>query len=171
MEEVQQMTEPIFPGRFTVPNSEGFVLFRIGMRFNGWRGGLTALRAFASMPGMLAEQRAHPELGMLWTATALSWPVIQITQIWRSFEELERYAKMPGGQHTRIWRWFNKLGRGGFDTGIWHETYRIAPGTYEAVYVNMPRYGIAAATIHEPVTAATDSARARMEGEGTGVHG
>lgn len=164
------MSEPIFPGRFTTQNSQEFVLFRIGMRFNGWRGVLPALRVFSSMPGMLAEQQARPEIGMLWMTTALSWPVIQVIQIWRSFDELERYATKPGGRHTRIWRLFNKLGRSGLGTGIWHETYRIAPGSYEAIYVNMPRYGIAAATVHEPVVAATNSARTRIDAESSAVH-
>ncbi len=139
------------------------------MRFNGWRELLPALRTFASMPPMLAEQRRDREIGMLWTTTALSWPVIQITQVWRSFDDLERYAQLSNGQHTRIWRWFNTLGQRGVSTGIWHETYRIAPGSYEAIYVNMPRYGIAAAMAHEPVTAATDSARARIGDDGMGA--
>jgi hypothetical protein len=26
--------------------------------------------------------------------------------------------------------------------GIWHETYEIAPGQYENVYVNMPKFGL-----------------------------
>jgi hypothetical protein len=26
--------------------------------------------------------------------------------------------------------------------GIWHETYKIAPGGYENVYVNMPPFGL-----------------------------
>ena len=157
------MSEPIFPGRFTAQGSQEVVLFRIGMRFNGWRGIVPALRTFASMPFMLAEQRAHPEIGMLWTTTSLSWPVIALTQFWRSFEDLERYATAADGRHTRMWRWFNKLGRRGLGTGIWHETYRIAPGSYEAIYVNMPRYGIAAVTVHEPVVAAKARARERLE--------
>ena len=157
------MAHQIFPGRFTAQASHEVVLFRIGMRFNGWRGLVPALRSFASMPFMLAEQQSQPDIGMLSTTTSVSWPVIQITQFWRSFEDLERYATAADGRHSRMWRWFNKLGRRGLGTGIWHETYRIAPGTYEAIYVNMPRYGIAEATIHEPVVSATARARGRME--------
>lgn len=156
------MADTIFPGRFTAQNSQELVLFRIGMRFNSWRGILSALRTFGSMPPMLAEQLTNRETGMLSTTTSLSWPVIHLTQFWRSFEDLERYATAPDGRHTRVWRMFNNLGRRGHGTGIWHETYRIAPGTYEAIYVNMPRYGLAAATNHESVVSAKARARDRL---------
>ena len=158
------MSDPIFPGRFTAPNTSELVLFRIGMRFNGLRGIIPALRSFVSMPFMLAEQAADPQIGALSSTTSLAWPVITVTQFWRSFDDLERYATAADGRHTRMWRWFNKLGRSGLGTGIWHETYRIAPGTYEAIYVNMPRYGLAAASAHEPVGPAKARARARIEG-------
>jgi hypothetical protein len=157
------MSAPLYPGRFTARNSESLVLFRIGMRFNGWRGIVPALQSFASMPFMLAEQRADPAIGMLWSTTSVSWPIIEVTQVWRTFDDLERYATMPHGRHTRMWRWFNKLGRSGLGTGIWHETFRVAAGAYEAIYVNMPRYGVAAATAHEPVAPARASARDRMD--------
>jgi len=58
---------------------------------------------------------------------ALSWPVISITQFWRSFEDLERSPHAD--THPGSWKWFNKLGRNNEGTGIWHETYRISAGT------------------------------------------
>ena len=153
---------PIFPGRYTARSDEAFVLFRIGMRFNGVRGIGAALQTFSKMPAMLAEQRARPEIGMLSSGFSLAWPVLQLTQFWRSFEDLERYARAPESTHSGAWRWFNKLGRANAGAGIWHETYRIAPGAFEAVYVNMPRYGLAAAVDHVPVVVATTRARDRM---------
>jgi hypothetical protein len=37
------------------------------------------------------------------------------------------------------WASFNKsVGRSRGDVGIWHETYRVAAGQYEAVYSGMP---------------------------------
>ena len=156
------MNPSIFPGRYAARSANEFVLFRIGMRFNGRRGIVAALQTFAKMPAMLAEQQAKPEIGMLSTSLSLSWPVIQITQFWRSFDDLERYATASEGQHTKAWRWFNKLERASDGTGVWHETYRIAPGSFEAIYVNMPRYGLAAAVDHVPVVPATARARDRM---------
>ncbi|WP_348246189.1 monooxygenase family protein, partial [Salmonella enterica] len=29
--------------------------------------------------------------------------------------------------------------------GVWHETYRVRAGEFEAIYANMPRMGLAAA--------------------------
>ena len=158
------MSGSIYAGRYSASSDSEFVLFRIGMRFNGWRGAVAALRAFVSMPFMLAEQQADPEIGMLWTSTSLSWPVIAVTQFWRSFDDLERYATASDRRHTGMWRWFNTLGRRGLGTGIWHETFRVAPGTFEAVYVNMPRYGAAAAVDHVPIVPQRERARARIYG-------
>jgi hypothetical protein len=46
--------------------------------------------------------------------------------------------------------------------GIWHETYTVASGQYESIYVNMPRLGLGSAMPHVPVTGRLDSARARI---------
>lgn len=156
------MPRSIFPGRYTARSEDDFVLFRIGMRFNGLRGLRAALQTFTKMPAMLAEQHARPEIGMLSSSFAIAWPVLQMTQFWRSFDDLERYAKAPQNTHSGAWRWFNKLGPASEGTGVWHETYRIAPGSFEAIYVNMPRYGLAAAVDHLPVVAATSCARDRI---------
>ncbi len=42
-------------GRWMAPRDRDFVLFRIGMRFNGLRGLGTALRTFAAMPPCCAS--------------------------------------------------------------------------------------------------------------------
>jgi len=31
--------------------------------------------------------------------------------------------------------------------GIWHETYKAGPGTYENVYANMPAFGLGKAGV------------------------
>ena len=145
------MSDPVFPGRFTAETSNELILFRIGMRFNGWRGVVPAVRTAFAMPFMLAEQQTNASIGMLSTSTAVSWPVLVVTQFWRSYDDLHHYSMAQGGKHTRLMRWFNKLGRRGLGTGIWHEIYHVAPGSHEATYVNMPRYGLAAAARHVPL--------------------
>lgn len=151
----------IFPGRYTAGGDREFVLFIIGMRFNGWRDLSTALRVASKMPTMLAELERDKPLGLLASNTWLSWPVLGVTQYWRSFEDLERYAAAPELSHSPVWRWYNKLGRSRLGGGIFHETYRIAPGTYETIYANMPRFGLAKATDHRAIDAAS-RARTRM---------
>ncbi len=48
------------------------------------------------------------------------------------------------------------------DVGIWHETYRIHAGEYEALYSGMPPYGLGKAGVRATVTAEIDSARQRL---------
>jgi len=52
------------------------------------------------------------------------------------------YAKDGEAEHLPAWQSFNKsIGSDG-SVGIWHETYAVAPGTYENIYVNMPLFGL-----------------------------
>jgi hypothetical protein len=69
-----------------------------------------------------------------------------LVQYWRSFEYLERYARDPGKGHLPAWAAFNRCVGSSGDVGIWHETYRVSAGQYEAIYVNMPAYGLGAAS-------------------------
>ena len=122
-----------------------FVLFMIGAKINRpWK--LNVVLPFlASMPRMLKELAAEPELGLLHVRQHFSGSGALLIQYWRSFEHLEAYARDPARQHLPAWQWFNKrLGSNG-DIGIWHETYLIEPGHYESVYNNMPPYGLGAA--------------------------
>jgi hypothetical protein len=46
------------------------------------------------------------------------------------------------------WAAFNRAVGNNGSVGVWHETYEVAPGHYESIYVNMPRWGLAAAGEH-----------------------
>jgi hypothetical protein len=48
------------------------------------------------------------------------------------------------------------------DVGIWHETYRVRSGEYEAIYSGMPLQGLAKAGGYEALTPARESARQRI---------
>lgn len=51
-----------------------------------------------------------------------------LMQYWRSYEDLDRWArKLP---HTRWWKWL--LDRSGTDLGFYHEIYQVK--TAEAIY-------------------------------------
>ncbi|MFC4493955.1 monooxygenase family protein [Streptomyces ovatisporus] len=50
--------------------------------------------------------------------------------------------------------------------GIWHETYAVPAGRYEAVYVNMPPYGLGSARGTEPVGRRVERAAERMSSGG-----
>ena len=44
------------------------------------------------------------------------------------------------------------------EVGIFHETYRVRAGEYEAVYGNMPRWGLGAVARHDPVGSTSTAA-------------
>ena len=83
-------------------------------------------------------------------------------QYWRSFEQLEAFARSSDHAHLPAWREFNRLVRDNGDVGIFHETYRVGPGTAESFYGNMPPFGLAAAVGFVPVARRGQSAGRRM---------
>jgi hypothetical protein len=132
----------VFPGRFTAQSDEPFVVFLIGMRVNR----LLALRS--------------------WTRVAAEfffyWRGVGVIQYWRSFDLLHAYAHARDAAHLPAWAEFNRRIGGNGSVGIWHETYTVAPGQYEAIYANMPRFGLARATEHVSATGRLESARSRI---------
>jgi hypothetical protein len=112
---------------------------------------------------MIVELCRDPSLGLLARpSTFMSGRVFLLVQYWRSFEDLERFARAPQGSHLEAWRNFNRRIRDNGSVGIFHETYRVPAGAVETVYSNMPVFGLAAATGHAPVRAGRHSAAARL---------
>ena len=149
-------------GRWTVGGEDEVVVFLIGMRINKpWK-----VRqwwpVFMAMPRMLRWLDAHPQAGLLHYELALKSPLSPVvTQYWRSFEELEQFARSPQAPHLPAWKAFNASVGDSGDVGIWHETYRVSGGQREVIYGNMPSSGLAAAMGSEPIgsTAATAARR------------
>jgi len=138
-----------------------FVVFLIGARLS-WRHPIRGFRDLGGRKGgmkaMLDHLVAHPEKGLLGYTMGL--PVI--VQYWRSFEHLERFARDDSDPHSRTWREYYRREKGhGQGAGIWHETYLVRAGEYEAVYNNMPAFGLGAAGRLEPL-AASSTARLRI---------
>jgi hypothetical protein len=138
-----------------------FVVFLIGARF-GWR----IFRNFwflRTMPAMLKELEKHPEMGLLGYQNL---GLTTVVQYWRSWEQLEAYARNPDATHFPNWVKFNKrIGSDG-STGIWHETYRVPAGSYEAIYNNMPPYGLGKASKLVTATGKKLTAAGRLGDEG-----
>jgi Domain of unknown function (DUF4188) len=152
--------------RMTGKMNGDFVVFLIGMRVNRWWKVHRWLRVAMAMPRMLRELGAKPELGLLGAEAWFGRTTIMV-QYWRSLDALLDYAKSRDAVHLPAWREFNKAVGTNGDVGIWHETYRASPGTYESVYVNMPRFGLGkAGEVGPAATRAEERMAASRPGEG-----
>lgn len=155
----------VITDRFTSEMTEPFVVFLVGMRVNKpmlipkWT--WTAMQ----MGKMLPDLYQHPQKGFLGGESFFRmFPLTTLLlSYWRSFEDLERFARAKDDLHLPVWREFYKrIGTSG-DVGIWHETYMIDPGKYEAVYSNMPLFGLSKVTQNPiPLKGYRNKARARI---------
>lgn len=152
----------IYPGRFTAEAEGEFVVFLIGMRVNQpWR--LAKWwPVFRAMPRMLRELTKARELGLLGFEPMLSRRGFAVVQYWRSFEALEAYAWARNHEHFPALKAFNAAIGDNPAVGVWHETYVVKAGGYEAIYRNMPRFGLAKAFAHAAIDRSRDTARARI---------
>lgn len=157
----------IAPGRFTAKTEDDFVVFLIGMRVNRFLAFRKWWAVAKSMPPMIETLLQHPEKGCLGAESFFRvWPLTTIlVSYWRSFEDLERFARSQDEPHLAAWHTFNRAIGADGTVGIWHETYLVAAGQYETLYGNMPRFGLAAATEHVPATGRHATARRRLGGE------
>lgn len=156
----------ILKGRHTAKIDEPFVVFMIGLRINKLLAFKQWVPAVRAMGPMLRELYEHPEKGFLGAEFFFYWRGPAVVQYWRSFEDLECFARNPEDPHLPAWRRFNRaVGKDG-SVGIWHETYMVQPGNYEAIYSNMPPFGLAKATEQIPAVGRRETARRRlMRGE------
>ena len=155
----------VVTGRYTAQAEGTFVVILIGMRISQVRDVRKWLPTFTAMVRMLPGLFKHPEKGFLGAQTIYYWRGIGLVQYWRSFEDLERFARSPSEPHLAAWRRFNRVvGYRDGSVGFWHESYLIDPRRYEAVYGNMPVFGLAKATTHLPAVGRRETARARLGG-------
>ncbi len=151
--------------RMTARMDGDFVVFLIGMRVNRWWKLHRWLRVALAMPRMQRELADHPELGLLGSDQWFGRTTIMVSY-WRSMEHLMAYAKSRDAEHLPAWRAFNKLIGTNGDVGIWHETYRVRPGDYENVYMNMPAFGMGGAGRLEEATGKREHAAGRLAARG-----
>ena len=131
----------IHKDRMTAQMDGDFVVFLIGMRINKPLLLHKLVPVLRAMPKMLRELYTKPELGLLHHEMWFSRTII-LVQYWRSIEQLMDYAKNKDAAHLPAWQAFNKAVGTDGAVGIWHETYKAGPGSYENVYANMPAFGL-----------------------------
>lgn len=152
----------VMNGRYTAQTDESLAVFVIGLRVNNLLAVRKWLPTTRAMGPMLRELYAHPEKGFLGAETFVYWRGVAMIQYWRSFEDLERFARDREAPHLPAWRRFNRSVGADGAVGIWHETFLIEKGAYEAIYANMPVFGLARATAHVPATGRRQTARRRL---------
>ncbi len=153
---------PVHQGRFTAEIEGDFVVFLIGARPSKLR----LLRSIRDLGGrrgmqhMLNHLMQRPESGLLGYEMAGLGSII--VQYWRSFEHLDAFARDADAPHLAAWRnYWKRVGKS-TRTGIWHETYLVRAGEFEAVYGNMPPYGLGKASRLVPLDASS-TARHRLK--------
>ena len=158
------MAGQINAGRWMAEIEGDFVVFLIGARPQK----LHLLRSIRDLGGkrgmrhMLDHLMEHPDKGLL--GYEMGYPTI--VQYWRSFDHLEAFAKNQDDPHLDAWRnYWRRVGKSP-RTGIWHETYLVRAGEYEAVYGNMPEFGLGAAGEVVPAAEAS-TARGRLKAAAT----
>ena len=150
----------VIPRRVTAKIEGDFVVFLIGMRINEPWKLHKWVPVFLAMPRMLEELYGRPESGFL---GSIFGPSV-IGQYWRSFEQLETYARDPDQKHWPAWTDLNRrMAKSRDDVGIWHETYKVRAGEYECIYSGMPPYGLGQAAVQAEVGDALETARARIQ--------
>lgn len=150
-------------GRIAPVVPEGAVTFLIGMRIHRLWQLWKWLPVTVAMSRMLTELMKAPELGLRGRPrTFVSGRTVMVWQQWTSFDALEHYARAAEHEHMPAWSAFNKRSRGNSSVGIFHETYLLGPTTCEAMYVNMPPMGMAAAFGMQPADGSKRTARGRL---------
>lgn len=155
--------EPI-EGRMTAEHEEGIVVFLIGMRVNNYRAVRSWLPVARAMGPMISELAQDPDSGLLgYKALRAGLREAYLVQYWESKEKLLAYASAPDRGHRPAWAAFNRrLREGRGKVGFWHETYVVPAGSHESIYMNMPPYGLAAATGVTPVARRGNRAADRL---------
>ncbi|MFE9905465.1 DUF4188 domain-containing protein [Streptomyces achromogenes] len=125
------------------------VVLLIGMRVNRFLAVRAWLPVLLGMLRMLRELGKDPGRGLLSKVLLTASPrTYYVVQYWESKEKLYAYATAPDAFHHKAWARLNRLERAGKlrgQVGIWHETYVVPEGSYEAVYGDMAAFGLAAA--------------------------
>jgi hypothetical protein len=155
-------------GKWAAEIEGDFVVFLIGARPRArhpiaWFRDLGGRRGMAHM---LNRLMLDPHSGLL--GYTMGFPVI--VQYWRSFEQLETFAGDPAKSHAPVQKkYWQRVSRHGQGAGIWHETYLVRAGEYEAIYGNMAPTGLATARGSQLLRAG-NTARERLRVNASTAH-
>jgi len=150
-------------GRWTHDHDGSLAVFLIGMRINRPLAVRAWLPVARAMPPMIAELQADPALGLLASQRYVRPREAVFVQYWRDVDAIIAYASAAEGLHRPAWTaFYASAHRAGGAVGIFHETYSVAAGGHESLYVNMPLSGVVAATTAVEATGRRSTARGRF---------
>ncbi len=155
----------VFQGRYTAEVNRDFVVFIIGMRVNKWWLFHKWLPVAVAMPKMLIKLARNKSLGMLGAESFFRlFPITTVLiSYWESFEHLDKFASDKTLPHAAAWsKYMRSVGSSG-TVGIYHETYKVNRSDFETVYGNMPKFGLAVAFDHVPISKISNEARNRFK--------
>lgn len=138
------------------------MVFIIGMRINRLRNLRQWVRVARRMGPMVRELKRSPAKGLLHVESCFTYRTTVMVQYWRSYDDLEHFARDAGDLHWPAWQAYNRSIRKTGDAGVYHETYKVRAGEYEAVYVNMPAFGLGVAGRSLPTAQVGDRSRERI---------
>ncbi|MBD2892457.1 DUF4188 domain-containing protein [Actinomadura nitritigenes] len=148
-------------GRFSVKNDQDVVVFLVGIRVNKLRAVRKWVPVIRALRPMLRQAEADTESGLLgYRVLRVGRRETVALQYWRTFDDLMAFA--DGATHRRAWRDFYALATDGAAVGLWHETYVVPAGRYEAIYGIVPPLGLASFRTLLPVGRRNDGARTRL---------
>jgi hypothetical protein len=150
----------IHKAKMTAEMDGQFIVSMFGMRINTLWKVHRWFPLMRAMRRMLKELQSHPESGYLGHEKFGFMTVIY----WRSFDQIEAYARSKDYTHVSAWANFMKVHQySSSDVGIWHELYIIQPGNYEAIYASMPAIGLGKIGQLQPATGSRDTSRGRLK--------
>ena len=145
-------------GRQTAEIDGDFVVFIIGAGISPLHP-IRSMRDLGGMRGMmymLKHLSTKPDKGLLHYEMPNPFYIVQY---WRSFDHLEAFARDEDDPHSKAWRkYWKRVGKDN-RSPIWHETYLVRAGEYEAIYANCKPRGLALAGQLVPVN---ESSTARL---------
>ena len=124
---------------------EPFIVFIVGFRINKYWKIHKWLPVVLAFKRMLKQLASDPGTGCKGYE---SWGgrVRVCIQYWESYDKLLDYARDKSAEHFPAWFDFNSKANRSGDVGLWHEVYFAKPGTFKAVYKNMPPFGLGKVT-------------------------
>jgi fumigallin biosynthesis monooxygenase-like protein len=152
----------VVAGRQTAAYDGELVVFLIGMRVNKIRAVRQWLPVLRGMRPMLMELMADPVSGLLAFRLLPGLREATVVQYWSSVDKLNAFANDPQRKHRPAWVDFYKHSYADGTTGIWHETYHVRAGAWEAIYGNMPLLGLGEVAGVEPVSRRGETAAERL---------